>query len=55
MQGKVCGSSGAMLVPALQIYYYNIITVNIIKPPTIGLFVYCITTGITPTTDSMFS
>jgi len=44
-----------MLVPALQIYYYNIITVNIIKPPTIGVFVYCITSDITPTTDSIFS
>lgn len=53
-QGKACGSTGAMLVPALQIYYYNIIMVNIIKPPTIGLFVYCTTTGITPTTDSLF-
>lgn len=53
-QGKVCGSSGAMLVPALQIYYYNIIMVNKIKLPTIGLFVYCDTTGITPTTASLF-
>lgn len=38
-QGKECGSTGAMLVPALQIYYYNIIMVNIIKPPTKGLLV----------------
>lgn len=53
-QGKVCGSAGAMLVPALQIYYYNIIMVNKIKPPTIGLLVYCDTTGITPTTASLF-
>lgn len=55
VQGKVCGSSRAILVPALQIYYYNIITVNTIKPPTIGLFIYCITTSVTPTTDSIFS
>lgn len=43
-----------MLAAALHIYYYNIIMVNIIKPPTIGLFVYCTTTAITPTTASLF-
>lgn len=53
-QGTLCGSTGAMLVPALQIYYYNIIMVTIIKPPTIGLFIYCTTTGITPTTAGLF-
>lgn len=47
MQGKLCGRSGAMLVPALWIYYYSIITGNIITPPTIGLFISYFIRGIT--------
>lgn len=47
MPGKLCGRSGAMLVPALWIYYYSIITGNIITPPTIGLFISYFIRGIT--------